>query len=393
MSQVIQRIIKRTKKIIFSSAINILLAFVFIGLICGKLQLDPILVFATNFLAIIPLASVLAFSTDEIADKAGSTIGGLLNASFGNAVEVIISVIALKHNQIRIIQTSMIGSILSNLLLVLGCCFVAGGYNRLQQTFNKNISQPINSLMCLAACSLIIPAAFNATVDHGKSSPEHPSYTVLGISRFSSIVLLIIYVLFLFFQFYTHRSLFDETLQNNLPDSEEGSIVLSDDAFVREKEEVSAIEPVIVLALATILISFCADYLVDSIDSLVEKTGLSKSFIGLVLIPIVGNAAEHVTAMYVAMQDKMDLAIGVALGSSMQIAIFVTPLTVLIGWMMNIEMSLQFSIMEVVALFLGVFLTNSLVMDNESNWLEGAMLLGTYIMIALAFYYVPDDSL
>lgn len=387
-----QRLSKSTKIVLFSSPINVLFVFVIIGLVCGHLELNPTVVFVTNFVAIIPLASVLAFSTEEIADKVGSTIGGLLNASLGNAVEVIISIIALRQNQIRIIQTSMIGSILSNSLLVLGCCFIAGGYNRLQQKFNKDIAQPMNSLMCLSACSLIIPAAFNAAVDHGSSNPEHPSELVLGISRYSSVILLIIYILYLVFQLYSHKSLFDETLQNDLPEAL-GPISLSEEADTKADDEMPIVDSIVVLAVTTILISFCADYLVGSIDSLVEKTGLSKTFIGLILIPIVGNAAEHVTAIFVAMKDKMDLAIGVALGSSMQIAIFVTPLMVLIGWCLNIEMSLQFSIMEVVVLFLGVFLTNSLVMDSESNWLEGAMLLGTYIMIALAFFYVPDTGI
>ena len=146
----------------------------------------------------------------------------------------------------------------------------------------------------------------------------------------------------------------------------------------------------VVLLLTTILVSFCADYLVGSIDEIVESSGLSKTFIGLIVIPIVGNAAEHVTAIVVAMKDKVDLAIGVAIGSSLQIAIFVTPFMVLVGWAIDVPMSLYFSTFETAILFVSVFITNLVILDGESNWLEGAMLLSTYLIIALAFFYYPD---
>lgn len=406
-----------------SSPVNVLLVTVPLGLLAGYLEWNPSFVFGFNFLAIIPLAAILAFATEELAEHVGETIGGLLNATFGNAVELIVSIIALRENQIRIVQASMLGSILSNLLLVLGCCFVFGGWNRLQQTFSKTVAQTMSSLMALACSSLVIPAAFNAAIaassKHEKpATPENPSPEILSLSRSTSIVLLIIYVLYLFFQLYTHKSLFEapeqelSEEQHNLrrrsfssadggrPSLEDLEANPSDQSHLPERsvsldhdlESLSVFGAVVVLFVTTLFVSVCADYLVGSIDSIVSQTGLSKTFIGLILIPIVGNAAEHVTAVVVAVKDKMDLAIGVAVGSSMQIALFVTPFMVLVGWFMNVPMNLYFSTFETAVLFVSVFITNFLILDGESNWLEGAMLLSTYTIIAFAFFYFPVDA-
>ncbi|ODV59397.1 Vcx1p [Ascoidea rubescens DSM 1968] len=380
-----------TKITLLSSPVNILLFFVPLGIIAGILDWNSTVVFSLNFFAIVPLAAILSFATEELASNVGETVGGLLNATFGNAVELIVSIIALKENQIRIVQASMLGSILSNLLLVLGCCFIAGGYNRSIQKFNMTIAQTMSSLMALACVSLLIPAAFNAGMkgDDYHSSPEDPSPEVLALSRGTSIILLIIYILYLFFQLYTHKNVFEES-----DDSPDHTDIRSSHGSVRSfatnsSETLSPLASVTVLILSTVLVSFCADYLVSSIDDLVEQSGLSKTFIGLIVIPIVGNAAEHVTAVVVAVKDKMDLAVGVAVGSSMQIALFVTPFMVLIGWILNIPMSLYFSTFETAVLFVSVLITNYLIMDGESNWLEGVMLLGTYFIVALAFFYYP----
>ncbi|KAK7679802.1 Vacuolar calcium ion transporter [Cerrena zonata] len=190
----------------------------------------------------------------------------------------------------------------------------------------------------------------------------------------------------------THKSLFEEQAQ----EADDGIITTSlptDGANDKVEEHLSVTGSLLVLVVATVLVSFCADYLVGSIDDIVESSGLSKTFLGLIVIPIVGNAAEHVTAIIVAMKDKMDLAIGVAVGSSLQIAIFVTPFMVLIGWIIDVPMSLYFSTFETAILFVSVFITNLVILDGESNWLEGAMLISTYLIIALAFFYYPDNVL
>lgn len=379
-----------------SSPVNYLLVFVPLGILAEYLKWSANAVFWLNFFAIVPLASLLAFATEELSENVGQTIGGLLNATFGNAVELIVSIIALKERQIRIVQASMLGSILSNLLLVLGCCFIAGGITRVQQTFNQTVAQTMSSLMALATAGLLIPAAFHATLPppkskHGFPEPGSSDTLILSLSRGVSIILLVVYILYLLFQLKTHKSLFEEQAQ----EADDGIITTSlppDESDVKpEEQKLSVLSSIMVLIVATTLVSVCADYLVGSIDDIVESSGLSKTFIGLIVIPIVGNAAEHVTAIIVAMKDKMDLAIGVAVGSSLQIAIFVTPFMVLVGWIIDVPMSLYFSTFETAILFVSVFITNLVILDGELNWLEGAMLLSTYLIVALAFFYYPDN--
>lgn len=394
----IQSFSHATKLTLKSSPVNYLLIFVPLGLIAGALEWGANARFWLNFLAIIPLASILAFATEEISEYVGQTVGGLLNATFGNAVELIVSIIALKENQVRIVQASMLGSILSNLLLVLGCCFVAGGITRVQQTFNQTVAQTMSSLMALATASLLIPAAFHASLPTPKGDkgqfpePGTSDDLILSFSRGVSIILLVIYLFYLLFSLKTHKSLFEAT--EDLVDEHTNNNTSSDDIITGKSEDdhLLVLGGLTVLLLTTLLVSVSADYLVGSIDEIVEKSGLSKTFIGLIVIPIVGNAAEHVTAIIVAMKDKMDLAIGVAVGSSLQIAIFVTPFMVLVGWIIDIPMSLYFSTFETAILFVSVFITNLVILDGESNWLEGAMLLSTYLIIALAFFYYPDSA-
>lgn len=367
----------KTWQVLASNYVNVLLVFVPAGIIIGELDVDPIAVFVVNFLAIIPLASLLSFATEEISAKLGQTLGGLLNATFGNAVELIVSIIALRDGEIRIVQSSMLGSILSNILLVLGCCFVAGGYNRQEQTFNSTVASTMSSLMAVACASLIIPATLYAALSTSKSSSDD---NILILSHGTAIILLLLYILYLFFQLKTHASLFDEEAAAEDDDPEAEGPILGPWAAGA------------VLVIVTILVSLCADYLVGSIQFIVEQTGMSKTFIGLILIPIVGNAAEHVTACVVAYKDKMDLAIGVAIGSSMQIALFVTPFLVLLGWAIDKPMTLHFQTFETVVFFLSVLVVNYLIQDGKSNYLEGAMCLGTYFIIALAFVVYPDDA-
>ncbi|KAK9479670.1 Sodium/calcium exchanger protein-domain-containing protein [Lipomyces japonicus] len=359
--------------ILLSSYVNILLVFVPLGIIFGAIHATSYLVFTINFLAIVPLAALLGFVTEELAKHVGQTLGGLLNATFGNAVELIVSVVALSKGEILIVQASMLGSILSNILLVLGCCFLFGGFYYEEQRFSNIVAQTMSSLMALATASLLIPAAFRATINGDSGVLDEAK--ILGISRGSAIVLLIIYVLYLFFQLKTHARLFEDV------EAEEDE----------EPAQLGVITCLVALTTITVIVSICADYLVDSIDDLVVSTGLSKTFIGLILLPIVGNAAEHVTAVMVAMKNKMELAIGVALGSSMQIALFLTPFLVILGWIMNQPMTLFFSTFETAVLFVSVFITNAQIQDGISNWLEGAMLLGTYMIIAITFLYYPSD--
>ena len=292
------------------------------------------------------------------------------------ANEAQVSIVALRKGEIRIVQSSMLGSILSNILLVLGCCFISSGIRREQSEFNPVVASTMSSLMAVAATSLIIPATLYASLSHSSADSEG---NILVLSRGTAIILLILYCLYLVFQLKTHAKLFDAEAQEDGGDE-------------KEPEVLGPIPAAVCLVLVTVLVAVCAEYLVDSIDSIVQSTGISKTFIGLILLPIVGNAAEHVTACVVAWKDKMDLAIGVAIGSSMQIALFVTPFLVILGWIIGEEMTLRFQGFETVVFFLSVLVVNYLIQDGKSNYLEGCMCLGTYIIIAIAFYVYPDDA-
>ncbi|KAI0395491.1 calcium/proton exchanger [Xylariaceae sp. FL0594] len=399
-----------TKATLLSSPINILLFAVPVGIVAGKMHWDPVAVFTINFFAIIPLAAVLSFATEQISVNLGEALGGLLNATFGNAVELIVSIIALRDRQIEVVKSSMIGSILSNLLLVMGMCFFFGGIVNMrdennqgtEQSFASITAQTTASLMTLSAASIILPGALFMIVDKGHKGDTKSQKITLSLSRGTAILLLIIYVLYLWFQLRTHHNLFgSETagveagpaqVEGAEADEERNrTVTATDQASEGEDENVmSPWSAAGVLVVVTVLVAICADYLVESIDSLVERGGISRSFIGLILIPIVGNAAEHVTAVVVAVKNKMDLAMGVAIGSSIQIAIFVTPFLVVLGWIMDRDMDLHFETFETVAFGLSVLVVIYTVQDGKSNYLEGAMLMSLYIIIAIAFFVTPS---
>ena len=263
-----------------------------------------------------------------------------------------VSIVALKDGQIRIVQSSMLGSILSNILLVLGTCFLVGGIRYPEQTFNGTVASTMSSLMAVSTASLIIPATLYAVMRQAPGNATDDQENILILSHGTAIILLILYVLYLLFQLKTHATLFDEEDENTLNGEEDKD---------NEAEILSPWAAAVALVIVTICVAVCAEYLVDSIDSIVATTHVSKTFIGLVLLPIVGNAAEHVTAVVVAWKDKMDLAIGVAIGSSMQIALLVTPFLVILGWIMNQPMTLHFETFETVVFFLSVLITNYLI--------------------------------
>ncbi|PGG99537.1 calcium/proton exchanger [Blastomyces parvus] len=390
--------VRLTYATLASNYVNILLVFVPLGMISNKVGWSPTATFVLNFLAIIPLASLLSFATEELAATMGETLGGLLNATFGNAVELIVSIVALKDNEIRVVQASMLGSILSNILLVLGCCFLVGGLRHHEQTFNSTVASTMSSLMAVASASLIIPATLYAALANSKADTHG---NILILSHGTAIILLVLYVMYLYFQLRSHTDLFEGGSAEN---ANNGSVVRNGNGgeetvaageAEEEEEEERILNPWaagIALLIVTIAVSICAEFLVGSIDSIVEATHISKTFIGLILIPIVGNAAEHVTAIVVAYKNKMDLAIGVAIGSSLQIALFVTPFLVILGWIMGRDMTLHFHSFETVTFFLSQLVVTLLIQDGKSNYLEGGLCLGMYLIIALAFYVYPDDA-
>ncbi|ORZ24654.1 Sodium/calcium exchanger protein-domain-containing protein [Absidia repens] len=386
--------------IVKSSWINPLVIFIPFG-IASHFVWSPTITFVLNFIAIVPLAKLLGFATEELALYTGEVVGGLLNASFGNAVELIVSIIALTKNLVIVVQASMLGSILSNLLLVLGMCFWLGGYRYKEQTFNVTAAQTSASLLFIATASLLLPAAFYGS-SFGTESTATVNSDILIISRATSIILLIVYFAYLFFQLKTHQHLFlaeastEEHRPLSRPIDHENALEQQQEENDQHEEEETPQMPfwmsIILLLVTTALVAVCAEFLVSAIEVVVEQWHISQTFVGLILLPIVGNAAEHVTAVTVAYKNKMDLALGVAVGSSMQIALLVTPLMVIIGWGINVEMSLYFNIYETAVMFIAVVMVNYLIMDGKSNWLEGLMLFAIYIIIAISFYYYPDNA-
>jgi Ca2+:H+ antiporter len=530
----VTRFLASGKKALFHSWVNILLIFVPVGIAVHFAGINPNVVFALNAIAIIPLAGLLTFATESVAHRLGPTLGALLNVSFGNAVELIIFIIALVKNEIRIVQASLIGSILANLLLILGMAFLIGGLEYQEQVYDSTVTQMSACLLALAVLSLLLPTAFHASFSNNTLADR----AVVKLSRGSSVILLIVYVLYLLFQLKSHSYLYQGTPQHIIDEESAPGILarfdstsssssgstLSTNASVGSNRRVSkrlraklgrkrhkpveietntdvddspqlakasgesakgkevenadpqktgseeqmpttargqprvkglprglsfrappvfrvstdptppqstgpnsmphhlrrtrsqpgnqanigntrpnpnvassgqqtksveeADEPpmsqtasIILLLASTGLVALCAEFLVGSIQHLVQNSPLSEAFIGLIILPIVGNAAEHVTAVTVAAKNKVDLALGVSLGSSIQIALFVTPVVVILGWILDKNMSLYFNLFETASLFVSTFIVNFLVLDGRSNYLEGALLCACYVII------------
>ncbi|KAH9861330.1 hypothetical protein IAQ61_011067 [Plenodomus lingam] len=628
------RFLTHTKNALIHSWINLLLVFVPLGIAVKLAKLTPAVVFSMNAIAIIPLAGLLAHATEVVAARVGDTLGALLNVSFGNAVELILFIILLASDQIEVVQASLLGSILANLLLILGMAFLLGGLKYQEQVYNNTVTQMSGVMLALAVMSLLLPTAFHAAFNDNAIA----DHETLAVSRGTSVILLLVYGLYLLFQLKSHRYLYASTPQHIIDEEshpgvlagafdssssesssessssetdgsidsshgtmkkarrivkrlrrkssasskEEGALppasspftddhnsplesernnsvaivcggtrldsrrhsidVMSGDEAdssqytpvirdfeaasntshsktIKEKRKrksekkkdrrnrnhepiaeekltepspsVTFVEPppsntptpatsryrpglpsllsnnvfsnpqnvpngpapnirmaapraaplrraksmpnqlhregsspstvhrpavspqaamtliskndedeeapemsikaaIFMLLISTGLVAVCADFMSDAIEPMVETSSISQAFIGLIILPIVGNAAEHVTAVTVAMKNKMDLSIGIAVGSSIQIALFITPVIVILGWCMGKEMTLYFNIFETVALFVTVLICNFLVLDGRSNYLEGSLLIAAYIIIALAAFFYPD---
>jgi len=400
------------KATLFNSYINVLIVAAPIGIALHYAGVSPVAVFVVNFIAIIPLAAMLSYGTEQIALYAGEVLGGLLNASFGNAVELIVSILALVKKEITIVQTSLIGSILSNLLLVLGMAFFGGGWTRIEQNFNTTVAQTASSLLALAVGGLIVPTAFHLASDSDEDAH------IVQLSRGTAVVLLFVYGFYLYFQLNSHKDMYNaESVKVPKRDKLAGQKSIADIALasappgvsglaIANKKELEAPEEeekeepdltlyaaLIVLVASTALVAICSECLVDSIDYLVSNGPLGRVFVGLILLPIVGNAAEHATAVTVACKDKMDLAIGVAIGSSMQIALLVIPFIVVLGWICGIDsMTMYFDGFQVMILFVTIVLVNYIIQDGKSNYLEGILLMALYVIIGVAAFFYPKSG-
>ncbi|SHO76784.1 Similar to S.cerevisiae protein VCX1 (Vacuolar membrane antiporter with Ca2+/H+ and K+/H+ exchange activity) [Malassezia sympodialis ATCC 42132] len=379
--------IESFKWLLFSSKINVFLVFVPLGLLAEWLHWGSLAVFTLNFLAIIPLAKLLGDATEQVSLRLGSTLGGLLNATFGNAVELIVGVVALLQGQLRIVQMSLAGSILSNLLLVLGFSFFAGGLFQPENSFAQTAAQASGSIMTLGCFTMVLPAAYWGALRGGgakdmvlnafkRPMDAEPDFDAMGgilfISRGTAVILLAIYIGYLVFQLRTHSFLYE-----------------AEEVEEEETEEMSPRSAIAALLLITLVTSFNADYLVSAIDDVANNYQISKVFIGTILLPIVGNAAEHVTSVFMAARNKMEIALSVAIGSSVQICLGMVPVLVIVGWIVGQPLSLYFHDFETITLVISVILVNSLIQDGKSNYLEGALLIALYSVIALSFWVQP----
>jgi len=370
------------------------------------------MIFLTNFFAVLPMAWLIGKSTEDLASSTGEVLGGLLNASFGNIVEMLLCIAGLRQKQIALIQCTLIGSILSNMLLVLGTAFLVGGIKYKDQLFSEVSSSLQSSLMLLAVLDIALPTLYCMLVP-GNDSIE-------SISCTCSVLLFLMYGQYLLFQLYTHAEFIEEeenavkvfnTKRRFSFDSQENvtrarsrsnsgspSRSLSamrsfgkddedgDEDDDEDEVDLSAMNAAILLGFLTILTAFCSDFLIASMEGFMEAWHVSKEFIGVIVLPIIGNAAEHWTAILSAYKGKMDLALGVAVGSSCQMALLVTPFTVMTGYAVGTRMTLDFHPFQAGVLLLSVLIVANILKDRTANWLVGSMLCTAYVTIGLIYY-------
>ena len=346
-----------------------LLIFVPLGVLAFATNLSPGTIFTLNFLGMIPLARILGDATEEVAaGLKNETVGGLLNATFGNAVEMILTFQTIRSGLITVTKGTLLGSILSNLLLVLGMSFFFGGIGRKgkEQVFNESGPLVSMSMLLLAVLAFAVPTIL-ATSDDSVTGGQ-----VLSLSRFASVAILFSYVAYLVFQLYSHCD-------------------PRDIDTVDYTSSMSVAASTGVLLITTSLVAVCSECIVSCIEGVVHQWGVSQAFIGVVLLPVIGNACEHVSAIRMSIHDKPILSIGIAVGSSCQIALFVIPVAVLLGWAMGIPMDLNFEILNVVILALSVVIVTVILVDGKSTWIEGFMLQTTYFIVAAAYWFDPGQ--
>ena len=356
------------KQFVFTSWLDLLLVCLPVTILLEWVKADPLAVFISAGLSIIPLAGLLGRATEHLTAHVGAGIGGLLNASLGNAAELIIAFVALREGLQDVVKASLTGSILGNILLVLGVSMFAGGMKHERQKFNQTAAGMGASLLLLAAVGLIIPALFHLTAADRGAIIEH------NLSLTISIVLFAIYIMSLVFSLRTHRHMYTGGAH---------------DASHLGEKLWSRSQSITVLTVATILVAVMSELLVGALDHAARTLGLTQLFVGVVLVALVGNAAEHSTAVMVAMKNKMDLALGIAVGSSLQIALLVAPVLVFSSYLLGTPLDLIFTPFEVAAVTISVLIVGFVSMDGESHWMEGAMLIGVYAMLAVAFYFLP----
>lgn len=341
----------------------VMLCFVPVTIAAEWFHLSPLWIFGLASLAIIPLAKFIGEATEELSAHTGPGLGGLLNATFGNATELIIGILALKAGLVEVVKASITGSILGNLLLVLGSAMFFGGLKRKKQTFTATTAKATGTTLLLAVIALVMPAIFIQT-----TSPAS-GLLIEDLSVAVSIIMIVMYIGNLVFSLVTHKHLYIQDVGSLAPPNW------------------SVKKSIGILLAATLAVSWMSEILVGAIEPLVTRFGWTELFIGTIFVAIIGNAAEHASAITVAIKNKMDLSIQVSMGSATQIVMLVAPILVLSSLFFPTQMSLVFNPFELAAIILTVFIVNSVIEDGESNWLEGLQLLIAYFIIGIAFYF------
>ena len=360
---------KKLTSFIRANPIGVLLVALPFAILAEILQWSPIAIFIISAIAIIPLAGYIGAATEVLAFHTNPRIGGLLNATLGNAAELIITITAIRAGYLELVKASITGSILGNLLLVLGMSILLGGLRHGVQTFNRKQASNNSVMLVLTVVILLIPSLLS----HYIGNTESPEPRVEALSLGVATVMIVLYILGLIYSFKVI----------------EGPIVGEEGGHETAPKGWSLRTGIVVLVLSTVGVAYLSEILVGTVETVVTTLGLSEFFIGLIFIPIIGNVAEHIVAVQVALKNKMTLSVEIAIASSLQIALFVAPLLVFISLLIGHPLTLVFNQLELIALIAGVLIAAVVSADGESNWLEGAELLAIYIILALTFFLMP----
>lgn len=347
--------------------IRFLLLFIPIAVLAEVFHWGDLVIFITSALAIIPLAGILGDATEALTEHTSPNISGLLNASLGNAAELIIALVAISAGRLELVKASIIGSILGNLLFVLGLSLLLGGLKHGIQSFSRDRVSIDSTLVILAAIVISVPSFFNQTIEPNKQQVEILSLVTAG-------VILLLYCLFIFYTLKNPAK--TEILSPAIAPAHEGALW-------------SVRQSILVMVLTVLGLVLMSEFLVSSLETVSDSMGLSEFFVGIIIVPLIGNVAEHLVAVKVAIKNQMDLSLSIALGSSLQIALFVAPLLVFLSLPMGNPLTLEYNQPEIIAMIAASIIAAFVALDGRSNWLEGAMLLVVYSILAIGFFFIP----
>ena len=369
------------------SIIYFLLVFVPISVTLDLVHADHIIIFIIAVIALIPLAKLIGDSTEHLSTHYGSTLGSLLNVTFGNAAEIIIAVVAINAGLIDLVKASITGAILGNIMLIFGLSMIAGGIRKKEQLFSRENAGLQSTMIFLAIIGLAIPTVLSSTIL--KPAEIENQLKIQFLSDALAIILLSVYIAGIVFTFFTHKHLFvspqmeEENHNHNID-----TTTTTTTTTITTTKHWDKKRAFFMLAISMVGVVVVSEILVGSVEETSKQFGFGEVFVGAIIIGIVGNAAEHSSAIILARKGKIDLSIGIAAGSGTQIALFVVPLLVIFGIILNQPFTLEFTIYELVTLFLAAIILNLIAHDGRSNWFEGVMLTAVYIIIAMGFYFI-----